>query len=43
MNCDDALALKKRAQEQRIAIASVMKALKVRGEDVCINPNLVRR
>ena len=40
VNCDDALPLKK---EQRLAIASVMKALEVRGEDVCINTNLVRR
>ena len=43
MNCDDALLLKKIAQEQRIVIARVMKALKLRGEDVCINPNRVRR
>ena len=43
MNCDDALPLKKLAQEQCIAITSMLKALKVRGEDVSINPNLVRR
>ena len=43
MNCDDALPLKKLAQEQRLAIAILMTALKVRGEDVRINRNLVRR
>ena len=43
MNCGDALPLNKLAQEQRLAMARVMKALEVRGEDVCINPNLVRR
>ena len=42
MNCDDALLLKKLAQEQRLAIAGVMKALTVRSEGVFINPNLVR-
>ena len=46
MNYDDAMPLKKRpplAKEQRLAVASVTKAVKERGEDVCINPNLVRR
>ena len=43
VNCDDAPPLKKLAQEQSLAIASVMKAVKVRDEDACTNPNLVRR
>ena len=43
MNCDDALPLKKLAQEEHLAIESVMQALKVLGENVRINPNLVRR
>ena len=30
------------AKEQRLAVASVRKAVKVRGEDVFINTNLVR-
>ena len=46
MNYDDAMPLKKLpplAKEQRLAVASVTKAVKVRGEDVCINRYLVRR
>ena len=45
VNCNDALLLEKFplvAREQRLAVASVRKALKVRGEDVFINTNLVR-
>ena len=43
MNCDDALPLKTLAQEQRLAITSVMKAVKVRDEDACTNRNLAKR
>ena len=46
VNDYDALPLKKLppvAKKQYIAVASVTKAVKVRGEDDCINPNLVRR
>ena len=46
VNCDNVLPSKKLptvAKEQRHAIASVTKAVKVRGEDVCANPNLVIR
>ena len=45
VNCNDALLLEKVppvAKEQRLAVASVRKAVKVRGEDVFINTNLVR-
>ena len=45
VNCHDALLLEKVppvAKEQRLVVASVRKALKVRGEDVFINNNLVR-
>ena len=45
MNCHHALLLQKVppvAKEQRIAIASVRTAVKVRGEDVFINTNIVR-
>ncbi len=45
LNCNDALLLEKVppvAKEQRLAVASVRKAVKVRGEDVFINTNLVR-
>ena len=40
VNRDDALQL---AQEQRVVIASVLKAVKVGDEDACTHPNLVRR
>ena len=46
MNCDDALPLENippAAKEQRIAVASVRKVLKVRVEDVFIKTNLMRR
>ena len=45
VNCSDALLLEKVppvAKEQRLVVASVRKALKVWGEDVFINTNLVR-
>ena len=45
MNCNNALLLEKVppvAKEQRLAVVSVRKAVKVRGEDVFINTNLVR-
>ena len=45
LNCNDALLLEKVppvAKEQRLAVASVRTAVKVRGEDVFINTNLVR-
>ena len=45
MNSNDALLLEKvptEAKEQRLAIASVRTAVKVRGEDVFITTNLVR-
>ncbi len=45
MNGNDALLLEKVppvAKEQRLAVASVRTAVKVRGEDVFINTNLVR-
>ena len=45
MNCNDALLLEKVppvARVQRLAVASVRTAVKVRGEDVFINTNLVR-
>ena len=45
MNCNDALLLEKVppvAKEQRLAVASVRTAVKVRGEDVFINTDLVR-
>ena len=45
MNCHDALLLEKVppvAKEQRLAVASVRTAVKVRGEDVFINTNIVR-
>ena len=45
VNCNDALLLEKVppvAREQRLAVASVRKAVKVRGEDVFTNTNLVR-
>ena len=45
MNCNDALLLEKVppvAKEQRLAVASLRTAMKVRGEDVFINTNLVR-
>ena len=45
LNCNDALLLEKVppvAKEQRLAVASVMTAVKVRDEDVFINANPVR-
>ena len=45
MNFHDALLLEKVppvAKEQRLAVASVRTAVKVRGEDVFINTNIVR-
>ena len=45
MNCNDALLLETvhcAAKEQRLAVASVRTAVKVRGEDVFINTNLMR-
>ena len=45
VNCSDALLLEKVppvAKEQRLAVASVRKAVKVPSEDVFINTNLVR-
>ncbi len=45
VNCNDALLLEKVppiAKELRLAVASVRKAMKVRGEDVFIITNLVR-
>ena len=45
VNGNDALLLEKVppvAEEQRLGIASVRKVVKVRGEDVFINTNLVR-
>ncbi len=45
VNCNDALLLEKVppvAKEQRLVVPSVRKALKVLGEDVFINTNLVR-
>ena len=45
MNCHDTLLLEKVppvAKEQRLAVASVRTAVKVRGEDVFINTNIVR-
>ena len=45
MNCNDALLLEKVhpvAKEQRLAVAIVRTAVKMRGEDVFINTNLVR-
>ena len=45
MKCNDALLMEKVppvAKEQHLAVASVMTVLKVRGEDVFINTNLVR-
>ncbi len=45
MNCNDALLLEKVprvAREQRLAVASVRTAVKVRDEDVFINSNIVR-
>ncbi len=45
VNCNDVLLLDKFppvAQEQRLAVASVRTAVKVRGENVFINTNLVR-
>ena len=45
VNCNDALLMEKAptvAKEQRLAVASVRKAVKVRDEDVFTNTNLVR-
>ena len=45
VDCSDALLLEKVApvaKEQRLAVASVRKAVKVSGEDVFIKTNLVR-
>ena len=45
MSCNDVLLLEKVppvVKEQRLAVASVRMAVKVRGEDVFINTNLVR-
>ena len=45
VNCNDALLLEKVPpveKEQRLAVASVRKAVKVRGEDVFIINKLVR-
>ena len=45
LNCTDALLLENVppvAKEQRLAVASARKAVKVRGEDVFINTNIVR-
>ena len=45
MNCNNALLLETVppvAKEQSLAVASVRTAVKVRGEDVFINTNLVR-
>ena len=45
VNCNNALLLEKLppvANEQPLAVSSVRKAVKVRGEDVFINTNLVR-
>ena len=45
MNCNDALQLEKDpvvAKEQRLAVAGMRTAVKLRGEDVFKNTNLVR-
>ena len=45
VNCNDDLLMEKVlpvAKEKRLAVASVRKAVEVRGEDVFINTNLVR-
>ena len=45
MNCNYAMLLEKVppvAKEQRLAVASVRTSVKVRGEEVFINTNLVR-
>ena len=45
VNCNDGLLLDKVppvAKEQRLAVESVRTSVKVRGEDVFINTNLVR-
>ena len=45
MNCNDSLLLEKVppvAKEQRLAVASVRTSVKVWGEDVFLNTNLVR-
>ena len=44
MNCHDTLLLEKvpLVAKERLAVASVRTAVKVRGEDVFINTNIVR-